>query len=186
MNPKARPHILRRVVLSVALLISALGGLLLGTPILPPPRAAQASGAPPVSGMEDLTFAAGDAHSCAITAAGALRCWGRNDYGQVGNGSTSGSFNSPQSVSGLTSGVSAVSAGGGVFWNGSSWQYQAHTCAIHNGALRCWGANGFGQVGNGSTGGSFNSPQPVSGLTSGVSAVSAGGSHTCAVQNGAL
>ena len=74
-------------------------------------------------------------------------------------------------VTGLTSGVTAIVAG---------WQ---HSCAVHNGAAKCWGYGGNGQLGNGGTSNS-NTPVQVTGLTSGVTAISARGSHTCAVHNG--
>ena len=69
-------------------------------------------------------------------------------------------------------GVQAISAG------------FTHTCAVQSGAARCWGDNGYGQLGNGSTVDS-RLPVQVSGLDRGVQAISAGFTHTCAVQNGA-
>ena len=75
---------------------------------------------------------------------------------------------------GLTSGVTAISAGG------------AHVCAIVNGAAMCWGSNTtYGQLGNNSLTNS-DVPVQVTGLTSNVSSISAGDSHTCAVVNGAV
>ena len=72
-------------------------------------------------------------------------------------------------VSGLGSGVVAVAAGG------------AHTCAVTSaGAVWCWGDNGYGQLGDGTTTTRLT-PVAVSGLGSGVAAVAAGGYHTCAV-----
>jgi len=114
-----------------------------------------------------VAVAGGSGHSCALTDTGAPRCWGRNDYGQVGDGSTTPRL-TPVAVSGLASGVAEVAAG-------------AHqTCALTTaGAALCWGDNYYGEVGDGST---TNRPVPtaVSGLTGGVSSLAPGDYHTCA------
>ncbi len=113
----------------------------------------------------------GRGHSCALTLAGAVLCWGRNNFGQLGDGSTSQRL-TPVQVSGLTSGVQAIALG------------DAHSCAItSSGAAACWGHNFLGQLGNGS---SEDRPTPglVFGLTSGVQAISAGHAHSCAIASG--
>ncbi len=112
-------------------------------------------------------LAAGEYHMCAITSGGAVKCWGQNDTGQLGNGLTTNS-NTPVDVSGLASGASAVAGG------------RYHTCAVVAGGVKCWGANTNGQLGNGTTTPS-GTPVNVTGLTSGVIAVAAGYSHSCAV-----
>ena len=114
-------------------------------------------------------IAAGGYHTCALLISGGVKCWGRNSSGQLGDGSSSSYKVVPFDVVGLSSGVQTISAGG------------SHTCAmLTSGGLKCWGANSHGQLGNG-TEESTKIPVFVSCLSSGIQAISAGGSHTCAV-----
>ncbi len=108
-------------------------------------------------------------YTCAIVNNGA-ECWGSNDYGELGNGTTTDS-DVPVVVAGLNAGVTAITAG------------DFHTCAIVNGGAWCWGNAGNGELGNGMTTNS-SVPVAVTGLSSGVTAISAGSGFTCAVVNG--
>jgi alpha-tubulin suppressor-like RCC1 family protein len=114
-------------------------------------------------------IATGVDHACALTLAGAAKCWGYNHFGQLGDGTNTDST-TPVTVSGLSSGVAAITAGDG------------HTCAVTtSGAIKCWGYNGEGELGIGTTSFGSTIPVAVSGLTSGVTAIAAGDNHTCAV-----
>lgn len=113
----------------------------------------------------------GDWHSCALTAAGSVSCWGRNRSGELGDGGACESVCGPAVVVGLESGVTDLVAG------------STHTCALlEEGSVRCWGSNTFGSLGNGTTEDS-SVPVEVAGLPAGVTSLSASavGKATCAL-----
>ena len=92
------------------------------------------------TGRTAVSVSLGQYHACAILDDDSLKCWGSNGYGQLGIGSTT-QQTTPQTVN-LGTGRTAVSVSLG----------QQHTCAVlDDGSLKCWGYNGYGQLGTGDT-----------------------------------
>lgn len=125
--------------------------------------------APPRGKDPDVAFdqvTLGDAHGCGVDAAGEAWCWGRNDRGQLGDGTFNDSAY-PRPVQGLTD-VVAITAG------------SAHTCAIRRDrSLWCWGDNQVGELGAGDLE-VHTTPLQVVDLGP-VRTIALGDTHTCAV-----
>lgn len=125
------------------------------------------------SGVSMLS--AGSNFSCAVTTAGGVKCWGDGRFGQLGAGNQVTETLTPVDVEGLQSGVKAISSGNG------------HTCALTNaGGVKCWGENQRRQLGSGVNELWLYEPVDVVGLSSGATAIGAGGRHTCAVVSGGV
>jgi alpha-tubulin suppressor-like RCC1 family protein len=122
------------------------------------------------SGARWITAAGGGEHSCGVADTGALGCVGRNELGQLGDGSTVGAG---ALAPGTSTGWAALTAG------------TSHTCGIDDtGALHCWGDNLVGQVGVPGAA-SYTLPERVT--LDRYAEVSAGATHTCAIdEDGAV
>jgi alpha-tubulin suppressor-like RCC1 family protein len=113
------------------------------------------------------TIAGGGYHTCLVMTDQSMRCFGENNWGQLGNGGFVNA-STPVAVSGLTT---AVGAGAGI----------EHSCALlADGTVRCWGTNFVGQLGDGTIGGGSAVPKTVLNL-SGVVGLASGGFHNCVV-----
>ncbi len=124
-------------------------------------------------------LAPGYYHTCALTSAGNVRCWGRNDLGQLGLGNTTniGDNELPSSVGNVVLGGTATQISSGIY----------HTCALlTTGAVHCWGGNMSGQLGYGHTNaiGDNETPASAGAVPIAVSdravEIAAGEFHTCA------
>ncbi|HEX4334667.1 MAG TPA: Ig-like domain-containing protein [Polyangiaceae bacterium] len=125
-----------------------------------------------VSGLTSgvVQLSSGDFTTCATLSTGAVKCWGDNYFGQIGDGTTT-SRTAPVAVSGI-SGATMVATG------------RADSCAIVSGALKCWGDGSYGGLGNGANTSSLTAVA-VSGMSSGVTWATVGIGWSCAVQSGA-
>ena len=122
-----------RTVLAGGLALLAVAGLL---------ATARPAGAAPLTGATAL--ASRSATSCVVTDVQQVRCWGGNDHGQVGDGTTTerprARLVRKVAGAGALLQVAQVSVGG------------EHSCArLTNGQAVCWGRNVDGRLGDGTT-----------------------------------
>jgi alpha-tubulin suppressor-like RCC1 family protein len=134
------------------------------------------------SASDWTTVSLSHSHACGLRA-GALHCWGINHDGELGLGDRSARL-APQRV-GSASDWTAVSAGGAYLAGGSGGsleRYASHTCGLRGvGQLHCWGANAWGELGDGTT---TDRLQPTRiGVEDDWVAVSAGGGITRGIRS---
>ena len=151
-------------------------------------KAAEVPSAVPSPGSAEPTrssvkeVACGASFACALTEDGAVRCWGRNDNGQLGTNTRANLVAPPQEPVEELAPTAAITAG------------DAHLCALlEGGRVACWGSNAQGQVGDGSTVLGFDRagnsqdtgdrlrPAAVVGLPEPATAVVATASQSCAI-----
>lgn len=123
--------------------------------------------------------------SCALLSNKTVMCWGSNKSGELGRGAVDAvAHDAPALVVGLADAT---------FLGGSS---GSHYCAIvAGGGVKCWGGNGSGQLGDGTSGAAASKPSPVAVCAPGSTAtpcapmtgatfVAGGDKHTCAALAG--
>jgi alpha-tubulin suppressor-like RCC1 family protein len=132
-----------------------------------------------LAGRTLIQIAVGDTDACALASTGTAYCWGSNQDGELGNGTTtSSSVPVAVSTSGVLAGQSLTQIAAG----------DGYTCAVaSSGAAYCWGLNSWGGLGDGSY---ADSSVPVAVSTSGVLAgralvqiTAASFGHTCALDS---
>ena len=122
-----------------------------------------------------VAIATGLRHTCAILDNGDVKCWGSDQYGQLGDGGSNTNTNAPPTTAiNLGTGRTAVAVAAG----------ERHTCAIlDNGDLKCWGYNSHGQLGYGNTV-DLDAPSSTAidlGTGRTAVAIDVGTFHTCAI-----
>lgn len=124
-----------------------------------------AASRPQAVGISASRVAAGRLHTCAVTAGGNVSCWGVGDSGQLGDGASVLRLAPTTTTRAWTMDVVDITLG------------DRHTCALTvNGEVWCWGDNGSGQLGDGTT---TASPLPVKAQVPAMSKIDAGDAHTC-------
>ncbi|MDC0672384.1 hypothetical protein [Nannocystis radixulma] len=139
-------------------------------------------------GNQAVDLAVGTTHTCALLVGGAIKCWGENGYGQLGQGDTVRRGDQPGEMGAAlpfvnigTTDVADIASGG------------YFTCAVLNDArLKCWGWNGNGALGLGNTNHRGDNPNEMGnalpfvdlGAGATVSALGVGDMHSCSVLTG--
>jgi alpha-tubulin suppressor-like RCC1 family protein len=117
--------------------------------------------------------ALGSSHTCALLETGAIQCWGENEYGELGDGTTTQS-SSPVNVLGLGGVAIAIGAGAN------------HTCALlDTGKSKCWGQGDFGRKLGDNTLNNSATPVDVTDVTETATTLSSGDNHNCVLTTSA-
>ncbi len=114
-------------------------------------------------------IAPGGAHTCAVTTTSVVLCWGANEHDQAAGGSDETRVTAPERVATTLPFTVLVSG-------------LTYTCGLAGGSAYCWGDNGDGQLGDGTTS-DRAAPVPVAGGHA-FYQLAAGRAHTCAISSG--
>jgi alpha-tubulin suppressor-like RCC1 family protein len=121
-------------------------------------------------GMIFTMMSVGDAHTCGVTTTGTAHCWGNNLFGQVGDGTVSDTFYTTPVLVGGGRSFGQVSAG------------DFFTCGLTtDGTAYCWGENGHGNLGDGTTTNRTNPTLVMSSLD--FAQLTAGTEYACGIEN---
>lgn len=120
--------------------------------------------------MAIANVAVGRGHTCALGRDGSVTCWGNDTWGQLGDGASNTVRPGVFGTVALSGPATALALG------------SRDTCAIVDGAARCWGDNRYAGLGDGTTN-NASTPVAVPGL-SGLTAIASGGAHSCAIDGG--
>ena len=117
-----------------------------------------------------LSIAAGHAHNCAVISGGGVKCWGYNEFSQLGGSNSTANRTSPTTGISDLSNVNSLALG------------RAHSCALlFDGTVKCWGNNDYGQFGDAQLTSNFQ-PVAVNGVAN-VKQLVSGHAHLCALHN---
>ncbi len=156
---KRKPWLVGKSLLSVLAIAFTSVLVVIGGVHVQPANAAEMNGFAQVS--------TGTYFTCAVKGDGSVWCWGRNNVGQLGNGTTTNASR-PVQVTGLTN-ATLVTSG------------DTASCAMKSdGTVWCWGGGSWGQLGNGATT-NANTPVQVSNLTT-ATQISGKYGHFCALK----
>ena len=117
-----------------------------------------------VAGISDAKAVASDSNggsSCALLSTGQVKCWGYNGNGQLGNGTTTSS-DVPVAVIGISNAKAVANDSDG----------ESSCAVLSTGHLKCWGYNGYGELGNGTTT-TFSVPVSVKNVTTATTVIGA-------------
>lgn len=137
----------------IGALLVAVGSLTVATTTSVQANSSQIPVNPEIGGLVSV----GNAHACYLTDGGTVKCWGRNNTGQLGVGNTTDVARGAETaVPGITTAVALTTAVG-------------RSCALlADGSIRCWGSQSSGALGNGVTTGAATTPVIVSGIDNAV------------------
>ncbi|MEC8340449.1 MAG: putative Ig domain-containing protein, partial [Candidatus Thermoplasmatota archaeon] len=126
------------------------------------------------TGRTATSIYAGGNYNCAILDDASVKCWGQNDQGQLGIG-TSSNTNTPTTVASFGTGRTAVAL---------ATAFKTVCALLDDGSVKCWGDRADGLLGNGGSTTDLDSP-PASPINLGTGrtakAITGGEQHFCAI-----